>query len=187
MKNILLLSALLVAVPAISQQDTLKKDPKAQEGLKKKMVIERAPAPEKPEPGNKLREENQREEPRIMVPVPPPAVIDQKIIEEEIIAFPDKEAEFPGGKDAMFKFINETMVYPPEAIDMGDQGRVYLSFVVEKDGRLTNVKIERGVIKSLDQEAKRIVRKMPNWTPGEVKGEAVRSRARLPIQFMLKE
>lgn len=123
----------------------------------------------------------------LAVPVPPPAPVirEEVVVAPEIIEFPDKEAEYPGGEKAMLKFIAENMVYPQDAINMGIQGKVYLSFVIETDGRPTNIKVERGVERSLDREAKRVVRIMPNWTPGEVRGKKVRTRVRLPIIFAL--
>ena len=68
---------------------------------------------------------------------------------------------------------------------MMDQGRVYISFVVEKDGTITDVKVDRSISKELDREAKRIVRLMPKWVAGETKGEKVRTRCSLPISFAI--
>ena len=68
---------------------------------------------------------------------------------------------------------------------MNEQGRVFLSFVVEKDGSITNVSIERGVSPEIDKEAKRVIRKMPKWIPGEASGKKCRARCRLPINFQL--
>lgn len=177
----------MVSLPAISQQDTLKKDPKAQEGIKRKVVIERAPAPEKPEPGNKLQQHNQKVEPKPTLPVPPPIVVEEELgLEEEIINPPEKRAMFPGGREALFKFIEETMEYPEESKEKGEQGKVYLTFVVEKNGAITNIKVSRGVSEEIDAEAVRILRAMPNWIPGEHRGKVVRSLASLPITFLLK-
>lgn len=106
-------------------------------------------------------------------------------IEEEIYDFPDVEPEFPGGAVAMKKFISENFNYPEEALEESIQGKVYISFIVEKDGRLTNVKIERSVHPSLDEEARRLIYAMPRWNPGEAKGKKVRTRALLPIIFEL--
>ncbi len=106
-------------------------------------------------------------------------------IEEEIIEFPDVEAEFKGGAQAMMKFIEENILYPPKSIEMNEQGKVYLSFIVELDGSISNVAVERGVSKDIDAEAKRVVRAMPKWTPGEAKGKKCRTRCRLPINFQL--
>jgi len=109
-----------------------------------------------------------------------------KIVKPPIVDFPDLEASFPGGAGAMNKFINSYITYPQTAIEIGDQGIVYLNFVVELDGSLSDVKIERGVSKELDREAKKVVRKMPKWSPGEAEGKKVRTRCRLPIVFELE-
>ena len=105
--------------------------------------------------------------------------------EEEIIEFPDVEAEFIGGAQAMMKYIQQNIQYPPTSIEMNEQGKVYLSFVVEPDGTISNVAIERGVSIDIDNEAKRVVRSMPKWSPGESKGKKARTRCRLPINFQL--
>ena len=85
----------------------------------------------------------------------------------------------------MQKWIGENVQYPQTAIEMNEQGRVYLSFVVESNGSIGGVKIERGVSVDLDREAKRLLRKMPKWTAGEARGRKVRTRCRLPINFTL--
>lgn len=136
-----------------------------------------------------VEEENTETEPAPAVTPPPPvqvAVEEDPLPEAEIIDFPDVEAEFPGGAAELQKWINANVQYPETAIEMEDQGKVYLSFVVEPDGSITNIAIERGVTKELDREAKRVVRKMPKWNPGEAGGRKVRTRCRLPIVFTLK-
>ena len=124
--------------------------------------------------------------PDVTPPAPPPPV-EQKVepVVAPIVEFPDVEAGFPGGPAAMMKWINDNVKYPQTSIEMNEQGRVFLSFVVEKDGSITNVKVERGISIDLDKEAKRVVRKMPKWIPGESAGRAVRARCRLPINFQL--
>jgi periplasmic protein TonB len=112
-------------------------------------------------------------------PIEPPK------IEAEIIDFPDVEAVFPGGPAEMQKWINKNVKYPQTAIEMGDQGKVYVSFVVEPDGKISGVQVERGVSEDLDREAKRLVRSMPAWIPGEAGGKKARTRCRLPINFTL--
>jgi periplasmic protein TonB len=107
------------------------------------------------------------------------------IVEQPIIDFPDVEASFLGGAAAMQRWIAENVIYPQSSIEMNEQGRVYLSFVVEADGSLSNIEIERGVSQDLDKEAKRLIRKMPNWEAGEAKGKKARTRCRLPINFTL--
>ena len=133
-------------------------------------------------------EENTEVEPTPVVQTPPPVKIgpvEEVKIDEEIIDFPDVEASFPGGAAAMQKWIAENVQYPQTSIEMNEQGRVYLSFVVEPDGSISNIAVERGVSNDLDKEAKRLLRKMPNWSPGEAKGRKARTRCRLPINFTL--
>ena len=96
----------------------------------------------------------------------------------------DVDAHFPGGAAAMKRFIQENMRYPELS---QDQGRVYVSFVVEMDGSISNVEILRPLTPLLDQEAIRIICSMPNWIPSKVKGETMRTRCRLPITFTLPE
>ena len=136
---------------------------------------------------NIVERENTEEEPITVVEVPPVVEVAEEtiIVEEEIIEFPDVEAEFIGGAQAMMKYIQQNILYPPTSIEMNEQGKVYLSFVVEPDGSISNVSIERGVSKDIDNEAKRIVRSMPKWSPGEAKGKKSRTRCRLPINFQL--
>jgi len=126
-------------------------------------------------------------------PTPPilPPVVDftptiRTDVAEEVIEFPDVEATFPGGAIEMNRFIVTNIQYPETSIDMEEQGRVYLSFVVEKDGSITGLKVERGVSKDLDREAKRVLRSMPKWNAGESNGRKVRTRCRLPIVFTLQ-
>ena len=147
-----------------------------------------------------VEEENNEIEPVTVVEVKPPDVkiateliIGQVVVEEviaiveeeEIIEFPDVEAEFIGGAQALMKYIQTNIQYPPTSIEMNEQGKVYLSFVVEADGSITNVAVERGVSPDLDREAKRVVRSMPNLKPGEAKAKKSRTRCRLPINFQL--
>ena len=110
---------------------------------------------------------------------------EEEFVEEEVIEFPDVEAEFIGGPQALMKYIQSNIQYPPTSIEMNEQGKVYLSFVVEPDGSISNVVVERGVSPDLDKEAKRVVRSMPNWKPGESKAKKSRTRCRLPINFQL--
>ncbi len=135
-----------------------------------------------------VEEENTEEEPAPVVQTPPPvavAPVEEVVVEEEIIDFPDVEAGFPGGAAAMQKWIADNVNYPQTAIEMNEQGRVYLSFVVEPDGKISNIAVERGVSSDLDREAKRLLRKMPKWNAGEARGRKARTRCRLPINFTL--
>ncbi|MDB3906005.1 TonB family protein [Crocinitomicaceae bacterium] len=125
-------------------------------------------------------------EPVVLPPRPTPRPTPGPTVSAEIITFPDVEAVFPGGQTELSRYIVNNIEYPEVSIDMEEQGRVYLSFVVEKDGGISNVKVERGVSKDLDREAKRIVRAMPKWEAGEVGGKKVRTRCSLPIVFTLR-
>jgi protein TonB len=135
-----------------------------------------------------VEEENKEEPPKKIVPVPPPVVVEKEQVKvaEEIIEFPDVEASYPGGAAALKQYIRDNVVYPEMAMEMNEQGKVYLSFVVEKDGKITNIKVERGVSSDLDREAKRVVRSMPKWVPGETKGKSVRTKCSLPIVFVIQ-
>ena len=106
-------------------------------------------------------------------------------IVEPVEDFPDVEAVFNGGESAMQKWMQKNLQYPEIAMEMGEQGKVYLKFVVEKDGAISNVEVIKGVSRDLDNEAKRLVRAMPGWKPGESKGMKVRSSFTMPINFEL--
>ena len=123
--------------------------------------------------------------PPIDVPPPPPPPAPPIDADGEIYMQPDVVAVFPGGKGAMMQWISKTVVYPQTSIEMNEQGRVYVTFVVEKDGSISTIDVIRGVSPDLDKEAKRTIRKMPKWTPAKSNGRAVRSSYRLPINFKL--
>jgi protein TonB len=119
----------------------------------------------------------------------PPAPNDEpKEIEdkpEPIETFVEEEADYPGGAGEMAKFINENIDYPQEAIDLGIKGRVTVRFVVEKDGRVSNVSVAGPLAgcKACDKAAVQVVEKMPPWTAGKNGGRAVRTWVTLPIKF----
>lgn len=104
-------------------------------------------------------------------------------LEDDIPEWVDVDAKFIGGTSAMKKYIKENCVYPEDAIRFGEAGTVYVSFVIEKDGSVSNIEVVGSASKTLDREAKRIVRGFPKWIPGELNYEVVRSRIRLPIVF----
>ena len=109
-----------------------------------------------------------------------------KANKDKVHLFIDKKPEFPGGMNVFMKWIAKNMKYPAEAQKEKQQGRVIVSFMVEKDGSITNAKIEQSVSPTLDAEALRLVKAMPAWTPAEAKGEAVRSYYSLPFMFNLR-
>lgn len=121
-------------------------------------------------------------------PPPPPdfsSVSSADEYEGEIFDVVENEPQFSGGENAMQDFIKKKVKYPEMAIQMGDQGKVFVRFVVEKDGSVTNVEIARGTTKELDLEAMRVIRTMPKWIPGKQRGKPVRTRVVVPIVFKL--
>ena len=106
------------------------------------------------------------------------------INEEPIFVIVEDYPEYPGGDEARIKFLQENIVYPRIAGEMNMEGRVVISFVVEKDGSLTNFKVLRSVHPRLDEMALRVAKLMPNWKPGKQRGVAVRTQYSMPITFM---
>lgn len=107
---------------------------------------------------------------------------------DEVIGFYviEKKPEFPGGGEAaLMKWIVQNIQYPQIAKDMGIKGKVFVQFIIDKDGSVTNAEIIRGVDPSLDKEALRVVKSMPKWKPGEQRGKAVKVSFQIPINFTL--
>ena len=102
---------------------------------------------------------------------------------EQIVTFPDEEATFPGGMIGMQRWLAENIVYPEDAINQEIMGTVYVQFVIETDGSITNAKIMRSPHDLLSEEGLRLVTMMPKWIPGKMNGMPVRSLYRLPFRF----
>lgn len=114
-------------------------------------------------------------------------VEEEEIIDEQqVFTIVEEPAEFPGGQIALLKYIKDKMKYPQIAADNGVQGRVFLKFVVERDGRVGEVVILRGVDKLLDKEAVRVVKTLPKFKPGKQRGKPVRVWFQLPVMFRLQ-
>ncbi len=111
---------------------------------------------------------------------------EEEIIEEEVFTIVENMPEFPGGQAKLFEYLGKNIKFPPAAKANGISGKVYVNFEVGKDGKITNVKILRGVHDLLDEEAKRVVKAMPAWKPGKQRGKAVKVSYNLPINFQLK-
>ena len=112
-----------------------------------------------------------------------------QIINDEgsnIFTVVEQMPEFSGGKNAMFKFISKNIKYPEEAIKQEISGRVFVTFVVEADGEITNIELLRGIGGGCDEEAMRVISIMPKWKSGYQRGVSVRVRFNLPIKFVLK-
>jgi TonB family protein len=93
--------------------------------------------------------------------------------------------EFPGGVEAMIHYVGDNVKYPEEAKDKEIQGRVFISFVIEKDGSVNEVKVMRGIGGGCDEEAVRVIKAMPKWKPGKQEGKPVRVNYMMPINFKL--
>ena len=101
------------------------------------------------------------------------------------MAMVEQKPSFPGGDAAMYKWLNDNIIYPAAASEEGVQGKVTVQFIVEKDGSISHVQVVRGKHPALDAEAARVIRKMPRWTPGRNNGQPVRVTYHLPVQFTL--
>ncbi len=101
------------------------------------------------------------------------------------MAMVEQKPSFPGGDAAMYKWLNDNIIYPAAASEEGVQGKVTVQFIVEKDGSISHVQVVRGKHPALDAEAARVIRKMPRWTPGRNNGQPVRVTYHLPVQFKL--
>ena len=93
---------------------------------------------------------------------------------------------FKGGDAALMKYLSENIKYPEAAEKAGEQGRVVVSFTVEKDGAVADVKVARSVTPTLDAEAVRVIKAMPKWVPGKQDGQFVRVKYNVPVSFRLQ-
>lgn len=116
-----------------------------------------------------------------------PVAVKQEVVEEEeeIFIIVETPPEFPGGEASRLKFISENIKYPQMARELGISGTVYVEFVVGKDGKISDVKVVRGIGGNCDEEAIRVVKMFPNWKAGKQRGKAVPVRFRMPIKFTL--
>ena len=111
-------------------------------------------------------------------------VVSQK--NEKVFDVVEQMPEYPGGMQALFEFLKENIKYPEDAQKQKVEGRVLAKFVVETDGSISNIEVVKHAFPSLDAEAVRVIQAMPNWTPGKQKGQAVRVKFVVPINFNLK-
>ena len=110
----------------------------------------------------------------------------EKIIEKpDFIDVADVPPEYPGGMQNMYDFLAENVKYPEIALTEGYQGKVYIRFVVNEDGSLSNFSIAKGAHSSLNEEALRVIQSMPNWIPGEHQGKPAKVSYTMPINFMI--
>ena len=120
-------------------------------------------------------------------PAPPAPVLEEKVEKpEEIFKVVEQQPQYPDGEAAMLKFIYSNIKYPPIARDNGVEGTVYVSFVVEKDGSITDAKVVRDIGAGCGHEAVRVVKMMPKWNPGKQRGRPVRVQFNLPVKYKLE-
>ena len=112
-------------------------------------------------------------------------VEEEEVEEQQIFMVVENAPSFPGGDAARMKFLQDNIKYPQMARESGIQGTVYVTFVVERSGAVTDVKILRGIGGGCDEEAVRVVQNMPKWEPGKQRGKPVRVQFNMPIKFTL--
>ena len=122
----------------------------------------------------------------IAVAAPPPPPAPKPEVATKVFDVVEEMPHFPGGPAALQAFLSSNTKYPVVAQENGVQGRVIVSFVVERDGSITDVKVVRSVDPSLDREATRVVKSMPRWSPGKQNGSAVRVKYTVPVVFRLQ-
>ena len=115
-----------------------------------------------------------------------PEVVEDDVVEQEIFKIVEEMPSFPGGEAKLMEFVGKNIKYPQIARETGIQGRVFVNFVVEPDGSVSNVSVLRGIGGGCDEEAMRVVKSMPKWKPGKQRGKAVRVQYMLPVNFRLQ-
>ena len=123
--------------------------------------------------------------PSAVVPTGPVGPVVEVDDDERIYEVVEENAQFPGGDEACMKWLAEHLKYPSVCQEQGVQGRVFVSFVVNKDGSIVDVEIKRSPDPNLSKEAERVVKSMPKWKPARQGNRTVRSRFNLPVMFRL--
>ncbi len=109
----------------------------------------------------------------------------QRDTTETIQIITEISPEFPGGMEKYKEYIQTNLKYPQESLELGIEGKVYVKFVVTKDGSITNVEVVKGIVPLLDKEAKRLIQNMPKWAPGILDGKPVSCYFHLPVHFKI--
>jgi periplasmic protein TonB len=110
---------------------------------------------------------------------------EESVAEAEIFTVVEESPSFPGGDEARIRFLTENIKYPQIARESSISGTVYVTFVVERNGNVTDVRVLRGIGGGCDEEAVRVIKAMPNWSPGKQRGKPVRVQFNMPIKFTL--
>ena len=123
----------------------------------------------------------------VVIAPPVEEVKEEEEDEQVVFVVVETMPEFPGGTQALFKYLSENVKYPVIAQENGIQGRVICQFTVNKDGSIVDVEVVRsGGDASLDKEAVRVIKSMPKWSPGKQRGKAVRVKYTVPVNFKLQ-
>ena len=115
-----------------------------------------------------------------------PEVVEEEVVEQEIFQIVEEMPQFPGGEAKLMEYVAKNIKYPQIARETGIQGRVFVGFVVEPDGSISNVKLLRGIGGGCDEEAMRVIKSLPKWKPGKQRGKAVRVSYQIPVFFKLQ-
>jgi protein TonB len=112
--------------------------------------------------------------------------VEEVVEEQQIFTIVEEMPSFPGGDAALMKYLGNNIKYPAIAKDAGIQGTVYVTFVVDEQGKVKDAQVLRSIGGGCDEEAIRVVKSMPSWKPGKQRGKAVKVQYNLPIRFTLK-
>ncbi len=112
--------------------------------------------------------------------------VEEEVVEEEIFTIVEQMPTFPGGEAELMKYLGKNTKYPAIAKDAGIQGTVFVTFVVDTDGKVKDVRVLRSIGGGCDEEAIRVVENMPDWSPGRQRGKNVKVQYNLPIRFTLR-
>lgn len=166
--------------PVIKKDDLVKEDNQIKQMDK---LDDRAVGAETHEGTNSRTVEAVRND--VAVNTPPPAPAEE--VSNKVFTVVEQMPSFPGGMGALNAYLHNNVRYPTVAQENGVQGRVVISFVVERDGSITDVQVARSVDPSLDKEAVRVINSMPKWQPGKQNGSSVRVKYNVPVNFKLQQ
>lgn len=174
-------SAVLSDKDKIAETEEAKNGAEQEQGTPPPRVEKVAKEPTKTKTLEEAQAKTTRQEPTPPTPKPEP----QKVEDNKVYDVVEQQPSFPGGQGAMLSWLSQNIRYPVAAQRNGVHGRVLVSFVVEKNGSVSDVRVLRSADPSLDNEAVRVVRAMPRWSPGKQNGQPVRVKYTLPVTFKL--
>ncbi|MCK4661786.1 MAG: energy transducer TonB [Bacteroidales bacterium] len=160
------------------EEEKLKPPPPKQKIIEKLLIVENT---EDPETDIDINSETSEGEAITLLEIPD----DEEILDDQIFLIVEEMPEFPGGNNEMLKYLAKETKFNPIAVESYISGKVFVSFVIDKKGYVTDVKILRGIDPLLDNEALRVVKSMPRWKPGKQRGRLVKVAFSVPINFIL--